>query len=129
MYIIREIMDNLYQFLEIFIWVCIQLDIIHEEEMADNFSDCIRASNFPHIVADVMAFDDFTQWVQGEAEEKWGQAVTLVVGRVSPPTVSRIETANDLYTTVTHIPKEHLSIKYPSGKCLVMQKIDFIISL
>ena len=53
----------------------------------------------------------------------------LVVGRVSPPTVSRIETANDLYTKVTHIPKEHLSIKYPSGKCLVMQKIDFIISL
>ena len=52
-----------------------------------------------------------------------------LVGRVSPPTVSRIETANDLYTTVTHIPKEHLSIKYPSGKCLVMQEIDFIVSL
>ena len=43
-----------------------------------------------------------------------------IVGRVSPPTVSRIETANDLYTTVTHIPKEHLSIKCPSGKCLVI---------
>ena len=36
---------------------------------------------------------------------------TKLVGRVSPPTVSRIETANDLDTTVTHVPKEHLAIK------------------